>query len=211
LKRIIGEGGWGTVSKACLKDNCNYAVKLIDLPTRNSWKDFKRESELAKRMSKAGLGPKFYDYWHCDHVGFIITDRWDSELSKSAVLSKKQLEKLWQQIEKIHSMGLVHGDLLPNNILVKVNKKNQITDITMSDFGVMDTVNEWKKDVTRLKAFYNYYVEKGLGKYFKDYKIGIKELAENPRHLDYATLYHLSENARRKGKGDFWKSIESKL
>ena len=211
LKRMIGEGGWGTVSKACLKDDCNYAVKLINLSTRNSSKDFKRESELGKKMSQAGLGPKFYDYWHCDDVGFIITDRWDSELSKSAVLSNKLLKKLWQQIEKMHSIGLVHGDLLPKNILVKLNKNQHITDITMADFGVMDTVNEWKKDVTRLKAFYKYYFETGLGEYFQDYNIGIKELVDNPLHLDYATLYHLSENARKKGKDNFWKSIESKL
>jgi len=171
IKKILGQGSYGTVVDSCIDGDCNYAVKIM-----NSDENFQLEVDVATKMYNNGIGPKIYDIWECDDIAIIVYDKWDMDLDRyfqmfpTKRLSKHIIDKLEKDINKLHSIGpkdnyLVHFDLLPKNILVKLDKNNNIVDITMTDFGLIKNL----KDFNRFKTWYKYFMEFTEGKaYFYD-------------------------------------------
>jgi len=208
LKNLIGEGGWGTVSKACLNKKCTYAVKLVDAATRDEVKAFDTETKIQKDLWENGqVGPKFYGSWKCDNVGLSVTDMWDGELPRESVLSANLLSKILKQIHAIHKKNIVHGDILRKNILVKLTADHKIKDITITDFGSANKISKWKKERQSITNFYRYHLQSAAArKYYRRYNIQLKDVIKDPRHLDFAMLYALSQ--RSKAGKQFWNNIK---
>jgi eukaryotic-like serine/threonine-protein kinase len=157
--RIVGflaAGGMGEVYEAedlTLKENL--AIKTIRrevLQQNNALARFKREVQLARRVTHPNVCRVFDLFWHKGTVGksespivFV-----SMELLKGETLSERirragrfTAEEAWPLINQIasgleaaHRAGVVHRDLKPGNvILVPDREENQIRSV-VTDFGL---------------------------------------------------------------------------
>lgn len=207
LKKYIAEGSYGVVYQACdMKKTCNYVVKIqqLDFHDETKMDDWLRETEITGMLSmKYDIGPKFLGAWLCeqDQVGIIVSELWDGTLFGCP--SKELINKLQQQIDTINNLGYVHGDILPKNILVKKDSKGKIIDITLTDFGTVNTVKQWKKDEKNygyLETFYEYHTNsQNVTKfYYKDNRIKLADVIENPMYLDKSLMYYFDKFCNKK-------------
>lgn len=203
LKKYLGRGGYGSVAKACLKDNCNYAVKLMRSSKVNA-----NELNAIKELSERGIGAKFIDAWECGAgdipdspfdlkpVTLIVSEKWDGELPPNVCLDERILLKLCKEIKTLHELGYVHGDILEKNILIK-KRKSKIIDATLSDFGFVNTIRWWQttdkfgSPGNAIETFYKYYKDSGLTDYFRDNDITLADVQYNPTYLDKALMWKL--------------------
>lgn len=196
IKKKMGEGAWGVVHQSCdMKNNCSYAIKLQKLPTRADHARWIKEVELSKLFAQINVGPKFYGAWYCAMVktGLIVLEKWDDTLENADKPPKKLIDKLEGQIKRMHDVvKLVHGDILPKNVLVK-KQNGRIVDITLSDFGTVMTVDNWQGD--NVKTFYAYHTNPAFpsSAYFKKNKITLAQVQKNPMLLDKALIWHLRQ------------------
>jgi serine/threonine protein kinase len=204
LEKYIAEGGYGLVYQACDTENkCNYAIKIQPLYFNNETRidDWLREVKLTGILNiEHDIGPKFIGAWLCeeDQVGIIISELWDGQLDNFVCPPKYLIEKLQKQIDIINNLGYVHGDIRPRNILVKKNKENEIIDVTLTDFGTVNTPEQWKqdeKDYGFIKSYYNdhFDMDSESYDYYKDNKITLKDVIKDPFHFDKALIYYFNK------------------
>jgi tRNA A-37 threonylcarbamoyl transferase component Bud32 len=109
-------------------------------------------------------------------------------LPKDLFLSYKLITKLEKEIKRLNKKGYVHMDIMPKNILVKYDEKQNIKDVTLSDFGL--TEKEDNISQRTISTFYRYF------KYFnftnQIFKVvpQIKAM-KDPSVFDQALLYTL--------------------
>lgn len=206
LKKRLGEGTYGIVNHMCRRENlsdCKYAVKIQKIDS-DSRKRILMELDLMKKLSDIGIGPKFISSWECDKKIYIVTDVWDGDLhglisGKYKSLDGKQcigkhlIDKLRKQINWFHDNGLVHGDIYPKNVLVKLDEQKRIIDVTLTDFGIVDSVDNYLKGKSYidLRTMVNYHKHSPNINYFKDNHISDRDVMLNPMHLDEAMFYYL--------------------
>ena len=78
--KFIGKGAFGTVSEACLNNDCKYVVKMIKLSEPGIKKMFEMEALILPVFGQLGISPKVHDIFICLNAGFIIMDKWDGDL-----------------------------------------------------------------------------------------------------------------------------------
>lgn len=218
LLDLLGKPGtYGLVKQACLDGDCNYALKIQNISKSNDKKVFDSECQYSEILSrKYGIGPKFIARWECNNFGtqygFIVTEKWDKTLyeiltSKSTkqICEAKFIQKLYEQVQNIHKEGLIHSDILPKNILVKLNSKQEIADVTLADFGLMRPLQSWlqypiakENDLTLdVETMYKYFTNPESGapanKYFIDRQVTLEMVQQNPKHLDIALIWVLQK------------------
>ena len=195
IKKFIGKGAFGTVLQACkLKDRCSYVMKMIDFASSKQRRtDFDREVRYSSRLSKEHIGPKYYLSWICDDVGFLVTEKWDGELPRGVTISAQLSTKLYSQVQAISNMGLVHGDILEKNVLIKRDATGKITNVTIADFGLMRKATEIQQSPTWVETLYKYHTHQANNTrfYFKERNISLKDVKRNPYHLDLALVFYL--------------------
>jgi len=188
-----------------LIENCSYTIKIIMLGGENLDQipaDFIRETNLIKELSRNGVGPIFYDAWVCKPsigypFGCVITELWDGELLPTDCLPDDLIVKLEIQINTIHDLGYIHGDIFTKNILVKRDSRKNVTDVTLNDFGTVATVENWRNIMMSDggNRFYNgnYMLSPINRNYFIDNELELDDVINDPKILDYAVLYYLRE------------------
>lgn len=216
IKDFLGNGTTASVYKIIDKNldkTIDYVVKLINLDASkddynsNNYKEiikekyinFNKEAEISLLFSSFNIGPKIYKYWICNdiNIGVIITEKWDTTLREftdgyeykkrvSILCNKLLVDKLNNQINEIHKLGYIHYDIKPENILIKLDNKNEIIDITITDFGLTKSIEY--KDAEFIKVLYNYHKRK-YPDFFK--KISINDLEKNPLLIDFGYIYEL--------------------
>lgn len=162
LQQLLGKGGYGSVYSA-QRGGAALAVKIQTLPDQ-LLAQFLNEAELTRIASDGDFGPKLVLARNCPitddmFLGTFVLEKYDTDLqnwwqqykeSESHVQSLCD-SNLLARIDRMHSYGIVHGDLFPKNILVKHDRDGYITDAAPSDFGLaVDLTNakslqEWKK------------------------------------------------------------------
>lgn len=162
LNRILGVGGYGIVVETCFDETCNYAVKVM-----NNDSNFRDEVEVASKMYNIGVGPKIYAIWECDDLAAIVYDKWDMDLGDylqkypNKRIPKSITYRLERHISLLHRSEkdpLVHLDLLTKNILVKVDKNNNIRDIIPTDFGLVGRLSDVKRNHD-YETWYDYFMK----------------------------------------------------
>ena len=68
-------------------------------------------------------------------------------MKKNDVLTTRLWSKLKSQLSTIHQLGYLHLDIKLDNVLIKVDDKNQIKDVTLNDFGLMPCLIENAKNL----------------------------------------------------------------
>ncbi|KAG0281992.1 hypothetical protein BGZ97_009190 [Linnemannia gamsii] len=79
----------------------------------------------------------------------LVTDFVGSEVSHKR-LDDSDLEKIWAALSAIHDLGVVHGDIRPQNIVVQHDGPSvrfYFVDFGLSQTGADTTERDWEKDV----------------------------------------------------------------
>lgn len=181
LKKSLGKGAFGDVKVGCLNNKCSYAVKTVKISTDKIEDKFIKEAEFTKWFYGQGFGPKYYGHCIVKDVGYIISERWDGTLI-SDTLSQEMYNKLKLQIDTIHKYGYIHGDVSPRNIVVKVDNKNNIKDISLIDFGEVSNTGWAQIALERLIQEYSLYEKTNSHMKYDDIK---RKAIKDHKYMDY--------------------------
>lgn len=203
----IHEGTYGVVYQACdTEKNCNYVIKIQIIEDEDDLKTWRKEVEIMIKFNEYGIGPHVSAAWTCTDgtrlFGIFAAEKWDGNLGDGDVEKcppKHLIDKLESQIKTIHKLGYVHGDIMPKNVLVKKDSKGNITDLTITDFGTVDTPANWKLEQSSsgwIDTFYSYHTEgyfRFLYPYYKNSRITIEDVRKSPGLMDYDLPFYLRQ------------------
>lgn len=189
IRKLLGKGSYGKVFHTCKpKDNCIYAMKVVELNEEEDINDFRKEVSIASKMSRLEITPKVYGAWFCKNKGYIVTEKYDVTLKTHLEyhdLSKNLINRLENILEKMHNAGIVHGDLSLDNVMIKFVKGKK--KIGIIDWGLAFETNE-KHPVSfkRMKQ----YLQDIYGKCFS---LSKKDIEKDPTLWDQPILCYLNK------------------
>ena len=100
------------------------------------------EHDFYRIAAREGFGVRVIETrLHCKR-GIAILEAWPQTLRKwlQTVHTKEHYVQLKQlltkRVKRMHSCGIVHGDLLPKNILVRSDDEGNLTELAIIDFGL---------------------------------------------------------------------------
>ena len=143
IMQLLGEGGMGAVYKAKDRElNRMVALKVIrpDLARNESIiQRFKQELILAHQVTHKNV-IRIYDLGEAEGLKFITMEYIEGEDLRALIQEKKKLQpeeavEIMQQVcralEAAHSVGVIHRDLKPQNIM-----RDKTGRILVMDFGL---------------------------------------------------------------------------
>ena len=131
-KECIGSGAYSTIWEVCCGDNCNFVLKRNKPGIKT---DLKKEAAILVKCANAGLCPKVY---YSSETEFIM-DRLDFPVSKlfeqydDPIVNELIVKSLFDLLDRLHQIGLIHGDLHLENIMVKDGNPGLKEDLPISD------------------------------------------------------------------------------
>jgi len=147
ILQMLGEGGMGTVYKATDRElNRPVALKLIrpELASNPSiLARFKQELLLARQVTHRNV-IRIYDLGDADGVKFITMEFVEGSDLRALIRDKKKfapeeaveiIEQACRALEAAHSVGVIHRDLKPQNIMRDASGR-----VLLMDFGLARTV-----------------------------------------------------------------------
>ena len=175
IKPIGKEGGFGQVFECEDEYGNKYALKMLKDNSQFGIQRFEREVRLLSRLNHPNIvkivasnlvaEQKFYvmTLYQCSLssiIPFLGNDYSRQLLIINSILSG---------IQYLHSEGVIHRDLKPDNILC-----NSDTDIVITDFGLGIQINSDSSNMTKTTVF-------------GTYKYCSPEQATNSHEVDYRT------------------------
>ena len=132
IKKVLGQGRYGTVASVCRGGKCKYVVKIQKLDRRGggilTQRDFWDEVAVSAKAGQLGISPKVKDAWECDGNGYIVMTRIKGETLLDVLQNDPNLERVItlqknakDALKKAHAAGLLHRDIHAQNIMVKKN------------------------------------------------------------------------------------------
>ncbi|MCU1300766.1 MAG: Serine/threonine-protein kinase PknB [Candidatus Sulfotelmatobacter sp.] len=147
ILQLLGEGGMGAVYKAMDRElDRPVALKLIrpELASRPAiLARFKQELLLAHQVTHKNV-IRIYDLGDADGVKFITMEFVEGQDLRALILERKKfspedaveiIQQVCRALEAAHSVGVIHRDLKPQNIM-----RDQTGRILVMDFGLARTV-----------------------------------------------------------------------
>ena len=195
LQKKITDGGNSIVFKGVKKDKSTqqqYAFKFIKECSSDS-----SEMHYSRLLSQYNIGPTLIDTRVTSiGLGLIVTELWDTPLWVDMIYSiyihppEHIISKIKNQIDQLHKLGLVHGDITGKNILVKFDGPH-IIDATVADFGSVLPHKEWEGDVVAIYKFMEYHKKYAcLRQYYEDNLVDYEDVCNDPFLLDKALIYY---------------------
>ena len=160
---------YGIVYQACCQKDCRYILKYQKFNLTDEMRPYitantiKNEVEMQNRAAEYDLAPIIYDSWLCDDGGVIIMAPMKKpvslllEIYKTLQVRKEIIGAVFNIIEKLHSIGINHGDVHLDNIMVTYDKLPPSSTNEMKeyldhdyvykfiDFGVAEDLKEKEK------------------------------------------------------------------
>ena len=147
ILQLLGEGGMGSVYKAMDRElDRPVALKVIrpELAAQPSiLARFKQELLLAHQVTHKNV-VRIYDLGDADGVKFITMEFVEGQDLRALIQEKKKFppeeaveitQQICRALEATHSVGVIHRDLKPQNIM-----RDQAGRILLMDFGLARTV-----------------------------------------------------------------------
>ena len=146
LRKLAGQGGQSETWQVCLEnDDCEYILKYVAfkredgsvIKVRGTINDdsheilasesFKREIHIQELCSDNGVCPSIIEAWTCKNGGTFVMEKLDESMAE--LFDKYTSDNVRYMIiaaslgilNKLHSLGIVHGDAHGGNIMVKSN------------------------------------------------------------------------------------------
>jgi tetratricopeptide (TPR) repeat protein/predicted Ser/Thr protein kinase len=147
IVQILGQGGMGAVYKATdLELNRTVALKVIrpELARHKAIVErFKQELLLAHQVTHRNV-IRIYDLSEADGMKFITMEYVDGENLHTLIQQKKRfspnesvevMQQVCRALEAAHSVGVIHRDLKPQNIM-----RDKTGRVVVMDFGLARTL-----------------------------------------------------------------------
>lgn len=212
LTTYIASGAHGSVYVACEKNNCEYVMKIQNLDgTEENAYTMEIEIDYTRLFStKYNVGPVFKDGWICDddddedgERGFIVAEKWDETMVPGQELPVALVRKLEGQIRTLHENGYVHLDILPKNVLLMRGGAGEVSDVTLTDFGLAhdSPFPVYGEDKAWVIIMYNYHKDT-FPEYFSTNNITFNNVMGNISILDRGLIWMLDTSKREGG----WKT-----
>lgn len=158
---MLRKGGFGWVYKAALQQVGDVAVKVLDVDSTElqgkRFEAFKRECLLQYRVSTHPHVVSFFGFlYEASIVGLVMNlaeggslfsalneEANDNWVRLPTPRKMKALKGVVAAVAFMHSVGLVHGDLKPQNVLLARQMTNSVKPPTfwVSDFGLSQTTS----------------------------------------------------------------------
>jgi serine/threonine protein kinase len=151
LGEQIGAGTSGDVFAAAVSPerSLSYALKVQSKTER--W-ELEQECGFAELASSTGVGPRLHDWHFGPERSLMLFDRWTVSLfcvDIKTLLRPRERNwrfvrtKLARLIDRLHNtLKLLHMDLLPRNVLLRVSGNQMVTDVCITDFGHSERLSE---------------------------------------------------------------------
>lgn len=140
IKHFLGSGSYGEVYASCLNNNCDYAVKIQQIDDERDQKDFLREVNIGKEMTKHNISVPIKAFWFCKStlptLAVIVQEKYDQNMSYRELRDNLKIKKkAYDLVQKMHAVGVIHADLFPRNIMYKKTKSGR-EKIRFIDWGL---------------------------------------------------------------------------
>jgi hypothetical protein len=145
-----------------------YLNKMFIHKRSISLNNFNIEVDNQKLLYKYKLAPKIYKSFTIKHntftYGFIVMDKWHTDVKEYIINNKSfindtDLDLVYKTINKLHSLNLIHGDMKPNNIGLKLTNDNKIRKCCFFDCYTLkdiDQLTDNEKEDKKKKDFHTF-------------------------------------------------------
>lgn len=154
-KQRIGDlGGFGEVYLCCDEKNQKYALKKLKVKNEFTFPRFEREVRLMKRLNNPNIIKLVACNLECEEPFYIMPLYQCSLVDVIPQINgdyRRQftiLNEILSGIMYLHSEGVIHRDLKPQNILY-----NSDTDIAITDFGLGIQLDSESATLTKFTMF----------------------------------------------------------
>jgi len=152
----FAEGGFGEVFAA--EDNktkIQVVLKVVRFHNSQEYKNFKEEVKIYKTLEHPNIcrlfkakAVKFND----QRYGIYVMEKMQIDLLSYILIdgrlspenSKKIFRGVCEAMEYLHSVGVAHLDLKPDNILLELDAEQNVTNVKVCDFGFVKKWNAKK-------------------------------------------------------------------
>ena len=118
------------VAEVVNNEGINYILKAgIITNTTDKKNSFLEEMVITQDMAKINVAPQVIETSIIGSIGVMISEKYDHVYEDIALGRNQAVDQL---ISKMHSTGLIHGDLFGNNIVVNNNGEVAIIDYETS-------------------------------------------------------------------------------
>ncbi len=152
----LGHGGQGKVYLVkTLLDNKEYALKLIDKTSEESFKRFRKEvtslksikSNYVIKIISENITDKDNENYYVMELARYGTLQDHNYYINDVETSLKLFKKICLGVKAAHDKGILHRDLKPKNILLV----NDERDVKVSDFGLSYELDKTDEEITKIR------------------------------------------------------------
>ena len=143
LKKIIGQGSFGKIYRASVKDTDNLVAVKLEQRASNGYVSLARESKTLAELTGCPGFPTLYAYGREENFSYMVVSLLGPNLEKLLKVSGRTFslktvlmlaDQMLTRIEALHEMKYIHRDIKPENFVMGLGPSSK--NLFMIDFGL---------------------------------------------------------------------------